>query len=164
VDETDLGDTVSAALAESGLLRAAHTGHNAAGQLAALRALVRLARRLHDAEPEATLRELLAHTALADDADAESEARVTLATVHAAKGLAWRAVRVVGLQEGLFPHARALQEGALEDERRLAYVAFTRAGEELALSWAAARHGNAAVPSRFLFESGAVHAQRARAA
>jgi superfamily I DNA/RNA helicase len=52
----------------------------------------------------------------------------------------------------------------IEDERRLAYVAFTRAGEELVLSWAAMRHGRAAVPSRFLSESGALHAQRARSA
>jgi DNA helicase-2/ATP-dependent DNA helicase PcrA len=162
-DDVDLTATVIDALGATGLLRAAHAGTGAEGRLAALRELARLARRLHAAEPTATLRDLLAHAALLDDPQPEG-GRVTLATVHAAKRLEWRAVRVVGLQDGLFPHARALQEGLLEDERRLAYVALTRAREELVLSWAASRHGATQLPSRFLFECGAVSAQRARAA
>ena len=79
--------------------------------------------------------------------------RVTLATVHAAKGLEWRAVRVVGLEEGVFPHARALLDGGLEEERRLAYVAITRAREQLVLSRATHRHGRVQLPSRFLAEA-----------
>ena len=86
--------------------------------------------------------------------------RMTLTTVHAAKGLEFGLVFCVGLEEGLFPHHRALAEGQVEEERRLAYVAFTRAKERLVLCYATSR-GNPASeraeplprkPSRFLYE------------
>jgi superfamily I DNA/RNA helicase len=118
-----------------------------------MRAVWRLAHRLAGEPGGSALAELLAHLALLDDGDAPDGVRVTLATVHAAKGLEWRAVRVVGLEDGVFPNDRAIQEGALEDER-LAYVAFTRASERLALSWAARRCGRTQLPSRFIAESG----------
>ncbi|WP_340537606.1 ATP-dependent helicase [Nocardioides sp. GXZ039] len=78
---------------------------------------------------------------------------VTLATFHAAKGLEWDAVFLVGLQDGTLPITYAQTPAAVEEERRLLYVGMTRARAELALSWAAARNPGQAArrkPSRFL--------------
>ncbi|HZG69068.1 MAG TPA: 3'-5' exonuclease, partial [Herpetosiphonaceae bacterium] len=84
-----------------------------------------------------------------DDRDA-----VQLLTIHAAKGLEWPIVFVAGLEEGTLPHERsALDPAGVEEERRLAYVALTRAKEHLYLSWAAIRNkGNPGRRSRFLDE------------
>jgi DNA helicase-2/ATP-dependent DNA helicase PcrA len=91
-----------------------------------------------------TLAEFLQEVALltsADDKDDERD-QVQLLTIHAAKGLEWPIVFVAGLEEGTLPHERSLPtiEG-IEEERRLCYVALTRAGEQLYLSWAAKRGG-----------------------
>ncbi len=80
---------------------------------------------------------------------------VTLMTVHMAKGLEWPVVALAGLEDGLFPLARAAGEpGGLEEERRLCYVGLTRAREKLYLSWARTRYRNGRLelsePSRFL--------------
>jgi DNA helicase-2/ATP-dependent DNA helicase PcrA len=70
------------------------------------------------------------------DADLEEEGRVTLSSVHQAKGLEWRAVFVIWLAEGMFPSSRSLEsEESVEEERRLFYVAVTRAREELYLTY-----------------------------
>jgi DNA helicase-2/ATP-dependent DNA helicase PcrA len=98
---------------------------------------------------------LIADTDKLEDGGEASEGRVTLMTVHAAKGLEFPVVLVVGMDEELFPHARArLFEKDLEEERRLAYVAITRAREKLYLLRARRRMRSGiyqdAVPSRFL--------------
>jgi len=99
----------------------------------------------------------------ADDNDEERD-RVQLSTIHAAKGLEWPIVFVVGLEEGVLPHEHSLvtPEG-VDEERRLCYVALTRAGEQLYLSWAASRvRGKPAKPSRFLNDIEAYGRERAK--
>ena len=115
--------------------------------------------RYDDLDPEDALDRLLEETALVADQDSyEGDAdAVTLITLHAAKGLEFPVVFIAGLEEGLFPHSRALEdERQLEEERRLAYVGITRAKRRLYLSHAWRRAtwgmGQAAVPSRFLLE------------
>jgi len=77
-------------------------------------------------------------------------------TLHNAKGLEFRAVFMIGMEEGLFPHARSIEEQGIEEERRLCYVGMTRAKERLCLTHASSRmlFGNRAynLPSRFLDE------------
>jgi len=123
--------------------------------------LKELANAAHDAETRGeTLAEFLDHAALASDTDQfDPEARVTLMTLHAAKGLEFPLVFLAGLEEGLFPHSRTLQNPEeLEEERRLCYVGMTRAMNTLILTRAhyRRRYGNDApeqsVPSRFLEE------------
>ena len=112
-----------------------------------------------DATPTSLLHEFLAYAALESgdgQADEHSDA-VQLMTVHAAKGLEFPVVFVSGLEEGLFPHENSLyDEHNLEEERRLMYVAVTRAGARLYLSFAHSRmlHGQVryGVPSRFIAE------------
>jgi DNA helicase-2/ATP-dependent DNA helicase PcrA len=91
---------------------------------------------------------------LAESDDDETRERVQLLTIHAAKGLEWPIVFVMGMEEGVLPHERSLlSEAGVEEERRLCYVALTRAAEQLYLSWAAHRgRGSTARPSRFLDE------------
>jgi DNA helicase-2/ATP-dependent DNA helicase PcrA len=90
-----------------------------------------------------------------------AEARVTFSTVHKAKGLEWPRVFVVGLTQGLFPFA-STEGDNIEEERRLAYVAVTRARDFLSLSYAKARSdGQLTMPSQFLFEGGLLTADTA---
>jgi DNA helicase-2/ATP-dependent DNA helicase PcrA len=123
--------------------------------------LKELANAAHDAEVRGeTLADFLDHAALASDTDAfDPESRVTLMTLHAAKGLEFPLVFLAGLEEGLFPHSRTLMNPEeLEEERRLCYVGMTRAMNTLILTRAhyRRRYGNDApemsVPSRFLEE------------
>jgi DNA helicase-2/ATP-dependent DNA helicase PcrA len=123
--------------------------------------LKELANAAHDAEARGeTLAEFLDHAALASDTDQfDPDARVTLMTLHAAKGLEFPLVFLAGLEEGLFPHSRTLNNpDELEEERRLCYVGMTRAMNSLILSRAhyRRRYGNDApemsIPSRFLEE------------
>ena len=123
--------------------------------------LKELANAAHDAEERGeTLAEFLDHAALASDTDQiDPNARVTLMTLHAAKGLEFPLVFLAGLEEGLFPHSRTLNSpDELEEERRLCYVGMTRAMNALILTRAhyRRRYGNDApemsIPSRFLEE------------
>lgn len=90
-----------------------------------------------------TRRAFIDHAALfatTDQEQGEGTAPVVLLTAHAAKGLEFPHVFVVGLEQGLFPHGRSLgSAGAYEEERRLLYVALTRARHDLSLSWARVR-------------------------
>ena len=106
-----------------------------------------------------TLEEFLADAALMSSADESSDKNsVTLMTLHAAKGLEFPVVFLVGLEEGLFPSGRAEEEAEIEEERRLAYVGMTRAMQDLFLTWAQSRFSfggrNYTMPSRFLTELG----------
>ena len=123
--------------------------------------LKELANAAHDAEARGeTLADFLDHAALASDTDQyDPDARVTLMTLHAAKGLEFPLVFLAGLEEGLFPHSRTLNNpDELEEERRLCYVGMTRAMNSLILTRAhyRRRYGNDApemsIPSRFLEE------------
>jgi DNA helicase-2/ATP-dependent DNA helicase PcrA len=123
--------------------------------------LKELANAAQDAEERGeTLDEFLDHAALASDADQYSaEARVTLMTLHAAKGLEFPLVFLAGMEEGLFPSARTMMDPTgLEEERRLCYVGMTRAMDTLVMTRARyrRRYGNdspdSSVASRFLEE------------
>jgi len=104
--------------------------------------------------------EFLDHAALISDADGVDErARVSLLTLHNAKGLEWPAVFIAGMEDGLFPHSRSVSaEEMMEEERRLCYVGMTRAEKRLVLSWAHRRRrfglggSEPQIPSRFLAE------------
>jgi DNA helicase II / ATP-dependent DNA helicase PcrA len=111
-------------------------------------------------DPEPTLEGFLDGIALMADIDElkDEGGRVTLMTLHSAKGLEFPAVFLTGLEEGVFPHARSMSdEDEIEEERRLCYVGLTRARERLFLSYALHRriHGyGVGEPSRFLREMG----------
>jgi len=123
--------------------------------------LKELANAAQDAQERGeTLAEFLDHAALVSDADQyDPESRVTLMTLHAAKGLEFPLVVLAGLEEGLFPHSRSLNDPTqMEEERRLCYVGLTRAMDSLVLTRARyrRRYGNdmpePTTPSRFLEE------------
>jgi DNA helicase-2/ATP-dependent DNA helicase PcrA len=107
---------------------------------------------------ERSLPEFLQQIALIADADerADDEGLVTLMTLHNAKGLEYPIVFMIGCEEGVFPHSRALDEGGLEEERRLCYVGITRAERDLYLTSARTRNAFGArtygIPSRFISE------------
>ena len=119
--------------------------------------LKELIRFMHEFE---TLQGFLEHVSLVMDADtADGGERVSLMTLHAAKGLEFDAVFLPGWEEGLFPHQRSLDENGsagLEEERRLAYVGLTRARRQAKVSFAQNRRNRglwqAAAPSRFVDE------------
>lgn len=112
-----------------------------------------------DSNPDGNLQDFLENVALVSDVDTfeSSDSKVTLMTLHAAKGLEFPVVFLVGLDEGLFPHSRTLMDPAqVEEERRLAYVGITRAERQLYVTNASTRtmYGriSAYLPSRFLDE------------
>ena len=115
-------------------------------------------RELEGESEVAPLEEFLAQISLVTEQDdiRDAESLATLMSLHNAKGLEYDAVFIIGCEEGVFPHSRSLEEGNLEEERRLAYVGVTRARERLWLTYARRRslHGGASwnLPSRFLSE------------
>jgi DNA helicase II / ATP-dependent DNA helicase PcrA len=130
----------------------------AQGRTENLLELVGVAREYQESAPDPSLSEFLQAISLFSDQDAleDEGSRITLMTLHNAKGLEFRAVFLIGVEEGVFPHARSLEEGGLEEERRLCYVGLTRARERLTLVHASARSlwgaRNYNLPSRFLDE------------
>ena len=112
------------------------------------------------AERLETIADFLDHAALVADSDQlDSEARISLLTIHNSKGLEFPLVFIAGVEEGLFPHQRSLMDAnSMEEERRLCYVAMTRAEKKLTISWARFRRrfgggpSEPSMPSRFLRE------------
>jgi DNA helicase-2/ATP-dependent DNA helicase PcrA len=146
-----VGDLLDAVLARAGYLQAleaealggAEKTIEAQGRLENLDQLVEVAREFDASasEEQDTLDLFLQQLALVADADSrrDEEGLVTLMTLHNAKGLEYPIVLIAGCEEGVFPHARALDEGGLEEERRLFYVGVTRAKRELYLTCARRR-------------------------
>lgn len=104
--------------------------------------LISVAGKFSDMEPDKSLGAFLEEASLMDfQDDLKDDARVTLMTLHNAKGLEYDNVFIVGLEKGLLPHSRSLEQMAeLEEERRLCYVGMTRAKKNLHLSWAKSRY------------------------
>ena len=132
----------------------------AEGKIENLEELVGVAREYEENAQEPSLSSFLQEISLYSDQDAmrgdEGGGQATLMTLHNAKGLEFRAVFMLGLEEGIFPHSRSLEENSLEEERRLCYVGMTRAKERLTMLHASRRalygRSEANLPSRFLDE------------
>jgi DNA helicase-2/ATP-dependent DNA helicase PcrA len=142
----------------------------AEGRLENLEELVSVARewRERTETEDKTLSAFLQEISLYADQDAirGDTSLVTLMTIHNAKGLEFRAVYLIGMEEGIFPHSRSIEEQGIEEERRLCYVGMTRAQERLTLLHASSRmlrgmrdHN---LPSRFLDEVPESHVERER--
>jgi DNA helicase-2/ATP-dependent DNA helicase PcrA len=158
--ELPVPELLERVLDQSGYLEAldAERTIEAQGRMENLMELVGVAREYQESAETPSLSEFLQQISLFSDQDAIEEERslVTLMTLHNAKGLEFRAVFLIGMEEGVFPHSRSIEEQGLEEERRLCYVGLTRAQERLVLTHAAARSlwGSRGynLPSRFLDE------------
>jgi DNA helicase-2/ATP-dependent DNA helicase PcrA len=158
--ELSVPELLERVLEKSGYLESleAERTVEAQGRVENLLELVGVAREYQERADEPGLSEFLQQISLYSDQDDLSAERslVSLMTLHNAKGLEFRAVFLIGMEEGVFPHSRSLEEQGLEEERRLAYVGLTRAKERLTLSHAASRSLWGArgynLPSRFLDE------------
>jgi len=163
--DVPVGDLLEAVLHETGYLEAleAERTIEAQGRMENLAELVEVAREFDaTADPVATedgaLEAFLQQVSLVADADTrrDDDGLVTLMTLHNAKGLEYPVVFMIGCEEGVFPHSRALDEGGLEEERRLMYVGITRAMRDLYLTYARRRNVFGAqhygLRSRFLDE------------
>jgi ATP-dependent DNA helicase UvrD/PcrA len=158
--ELSVPELLERVLEKSGYLESleAERTVEAQGRIENLLELVGVAREYQERADEPGLSEFLQQISLYSDQDDLSAERslVSLMTLHNAKGLEFRVVFLIGMEEGVFPHSRSLEEQGLEEERRLAYVGLTRAKERLTLSHAASRSLWGArgynLPSRFLDE------------
>ncbi len=157
-----IGDLLDAVIHESGYVEWLENERTieAAGRLENLEELVEVAREFDaaaDAEDD-SLDLFLQQVSLVADADSrqDDESLVTLMTLHNAKGLEYPVVFIIGCEDGLFPHSRSIDEGTLEEERRLCYVGITRAMRNLTMTSARQRNvfgaQTSGVPSRFLGE------------
>jgi DNA helicase-2/ATP-dependent DNA helicase PcrA len=159
-DGAPVGEILQETLSETGYLEAleAERTIEAQGRIENLEELVRVGREYDLANAEGSLEEFLQQISLLADADSlkDDEGLVTLMTLHNAKGLEFPIVFIIGMEDGVFPHSRALDEGAVEEERRLAYVGITRAMRDLTLTSARRRNAFGAdsfgVRSRFIDE------------
>jgi ATP-dependent DNA helicase UvrD/PcrA len=141
--ELRVDELLEAVLDRSGMIAAyeAERTIEARGRVENLQELVGVAREYRQRTETPSLSGFLQEISLASDQDAlrGEEGLVTLMTLHNAKGLEFRGVYVIGLEEGVFPHIRAIEENEVEEERRLCYVGMTRAMERLTLTHAMAR-------------------------
>src|SRR5204862_1382779 len=158
--ELPVADLVERVLDQSGYLEALEADRTieAQGRIENLQELVGVAREYQETADEPSLSHFLQEISLYSDQDAirGEQSLVTLMTLHNAKGLEFRAVYLIGMEEGIFPHARSIEEQGIEEERRLCYVGMTRAKELLSLTHASSRSlwGSRGynMPSRFLDE------------
>ena len=158
--ELPVDELIERVLQRSGTIAAyeAERTIEARGRIENLQELVGVAREYRAAREEPSLSGFLQELSLVSDQDALRDDRglVTLMTIHNAKGLEFRGVFVIGMEEGIFPHSRSIEENEIEEERRLAYVGLTRAMERLTLTHAMARslygRRDYNLPSRFLDE------------
>jgi DNA helicase-2/ATP-dependent DNA helicase PcrA len=170
--ELAVDELVERTLDRSGYLAAleAERTIEAQGRIENLQELVGVAQEYQATAPEPNLSTFLQEISLFSDQDAirDQQSLVTLMTLHNAKGLEFRAVFMIGMEEGVFPHSRSLEENSLEEERRLAYVGMTRARQLLTLTHASARalygNRNYNLPSRFIDElpQEEIHRERLR--
>jgi superfamily I DNA/RNA helicase len=170
--DASVATIVEAVLERSGYLESleAERTIEARGRIENLEELVGVAREYDASADEPSLSGFLQEISLYSDQDAirddDESGNVTLMTLHNAKGLEFRAVFMIGMEEGIFPHVRALEENSLEEERRLAYVGMTRAKERLVLTHAMRRslfgRADANLPSRFLDEIPGLSVERER--
>ncbi len=142
--DAPIAKLLSEMLRETGYLEAleAERTIEAQGRIENLEELVNVAAEYDAADAqERSLGEFLQQIALIADADerTDDEGLVTLMTLHNAKGLEYPIVFMIGCEEGVFPHSRALDEGGLEEERRLCYVGITRAQRDLYITYARTR-------------------------
>jgi DNA helicase-2/ATP-dependent DNA helicase PcrA len=158
--ELPVSELLERTLERSGYLEAleAERTIEAEGRTENLQELVGVAREFQETADDPSLSHFLQDISLYSDQDAirGEESLVTLMTLHNAKGLEFRAVYLLGMEEGIFPHSRSIEEQGIEEERRLAYVGMTRAREHLTLMHASSRSlwGSRGynLPSRFLDE------------
>ncbi len=168
--ELDVPDLVERTLERSGTMEAlrAERTIEALGRIENLQELVGVAAEYQEQAAEPNLSSFLQEISLVSDQDAirGETSLVTLMTLHNAKGLEFSAVFMIGVEEGIFPHSRSIEENSLEEERRLAYVGLTRAKARLTLTHATTRtlYGSrgANLPSRFLDELPDTHTARER--
>jgi len=171
--DATVADIVEAVLDRTGYLEAleAERTIEARGRIENLEELVGVAREYDAAAQEPSLSGFLQEISLYSDQDAIRDAeddggQVTLMTLHNAKGLEFRGVFMLGMEEGIFPHVRSIEENTLEEERRLCYVGMTRAEERLVLTHAMRRslfgRSEANLPSRFLDELPEIGVERER--
>jgi DNA helicase-2/ATP-dependent DNA helicase PcrA len=159
-ETASVGDLLNELLNEVGYIEAlrAERTIEAEGRLENLEELVSVAREYDATAEEPALEELLQQIALFSEQDnlRSDEGIVTLMTLHNAKGLEFPVVFMIGCEDGVFPHMRAIESGDLEEERRLCYVGITRAMRQLYMTHARVRslYGGREwnVPSRFLAE------------
>jgi DNA helicase II / ATP-dependent DNA helicase PcrA len=168
--ELDVPELIERVLEQTGTLDAleAERTIESQGRIENLQELVALAREWMESAAEPTLSSFLQEVSLYSDQDAirGDGSLVTLMTLHNAKGLEFRAVYLIGMEEGIFPHSRSIEEQGVEEERRLCYVGMTRAMERLTLMHASSRmlYGGRSynLPSRFLDELPERHIERER--
>jgi DNA helicase-2/ATP-dependent DNA helicase PcrA len=168
--ELEVPELIEEVLARSGFMESleAERTIEAQGRIENLQELVSVAREWREQAQDTTLSAFLQEVSLYSDQDEirGDGSLVTLMTLHNAKGLEFRAVYLIGMEEGIFPHSRSIEEQGIEEERRLCYVGMTRARERLTLLHASSRmlYGgrNHNLPSRFLDELPDSHVERER--
>jgi len=159
-DVASVGDLLQETLSETGYRDAleAERTIESQGRIENLDELVGVAREYDASADEPSLEEFLQQISLFADQDSlkDEEGSLTLMTLHNAKGLEYPVVFIIGMEDGVFPHMRAVEAGDMEEERRLCYVGLTRAKRELYLTCARTRNlygsRDFGIPSRFLGE------------